>query len=450
MADGKKTTHFSSSRKIDSTYRKPGRDLVNKTVGINPDQVYKKLEPVVLHDADQGRRMAIDEYTKAEKNKSLELLHTINKGIECMDRHIATLIRESDRKKNQKKMLEFQMSSLGISIEKIQLASKQSELPYMLTESVEKEMIMQERKRKREEEEEEENRKRQRHEMIKVKEGVIISGDTQTEAGGDEGDKEEEDILPSKKLVVQQSQIIKNQEELLQRQEAQLIALNVRIQQLEEEKAQQAEQMRQQAMQQTVQPLTHPQPQTMLPSVPSLSSIPILDDDDLAQLGVTQQPVAGSSTRGEFAIENIVKSEHLKFLPKFAASGEQSVQSSQNVEVVNLPPEGSSSIVYIPKKVNEQSTLVLVPPTQKRINTKRSNPGIPVAMTNRDPTRHYCENCACHYKEKSDLNKHIKYNCMNTNYDYICDACQKQFHMDYGVREHYYQEHKKEHLYFCT
>ena len=120
---------------------------------------------------------------------------------------------------------------------------------------------------------------------------------------------------------MQQSQIIKNQEELLQRQEAQLIALNVRIQQLEVEKAQQAEQMLQKAMQQTVQPLTHPQPQTTLPSVPSLSSIPILDDDDLAQLGMTQQPIAGSSTQGEFAIENIVKLKHLKFLPKFAASG---------------------------------------------------------------------------------------------------------------------------------
>ena len=64
--------------------------------------------------------------------------------------------------------------------------------------------------------------------MIKVKDGEIILGDTQAEAGGDEGDKEE-DILPSKKLVRQQSQIIKNQEEILQRQEAQLIALNVRI-----------------------------------------------------------------------------------------------------------------------------------------------------------------------------------------------------------------------------
>ena len=123
-------------------------------------------------------------------------------------------------------------------------------------------------------------------------------------------------------------------------------------------------------MQQTVQPLTHPQLQTMLPSVPSLSSIPISDDDDLAQLGVTQQPVAGSSTRGEFAIENIVKSEHLKFLPKFAASGEQSVQSSQNVEVVNLPPEGFGSIVYIPKKSMNSQHLCWYDPPKKESTPK--------------------------------------------------------------------------------
>ena len=40
--------------------------------------------------------------------------------------------------------------------------------------------------------------------------------------------------------------------------------------------------------------------------------------------------------------------------------------------------------------------------------------------------------------------------CMKTDFDYICDACQKGFHTDYRVREHNYQEHKKEHLYFCT
>ena len=40
--------------------------------------------------------------------------------------------------------------------------------------------------------------------------------------------------------------------------------------------------------------------------------------------------------------------------------------------------------------------------------------------------------------------------CMKTDFDYIYDACQKGFHTDYAVWKHYYQEHKKEHLYFCT
>ena len=38
---------------------------------------------------------------------------------------------------------------------------------------------------------------------------------------------------------------------------------------------------------------------------------------------------------------------------------------------------------------------------------------------------------------------------MKTSFDYVCEECQKEFHTDYSVREHYYQEHKKEHLYFC-
>ena len=142
------------------------------------------------------------------------------------------------------------------------------------------------------------------------------------------------------------------------------------------------EQMWQQAMQQVIQPQTHPQPHAILPSVPSLSSIPILDDDDLTQLDITQQPIAGSSTqgsgRGEYVVENIMKAEHMKFLPKFAMSSKQSKQSAWSVDVVNLLPEGAGSIIYIPKKVNEQSTLVLVPPIQKRVNTKRSIPGVPV------------------------------------------------------------------------
>ena len=114
-------------------------------------------------------------------------------------------------------------------------------------------------------------------------------------------------------------------------------------------------------------------------------------------------------------------------------------------EQLQVIPESASNVIYIPKK----SALVLVPPTQKRVLSKCSNPGTPIPKDVRDLTWHYCENCSCHYAEKSDLNKHMKFMCMKTQHDYICDGCQKGFHTEYGVREHFYQEHKKEYLYFC-
>ena len=114
-----------------------------------------------------------------------------------------------------------------------------------------------------------------------------------------------------------------------------------------------------------------------------------------------------------------------------------------------MPPEGLGNIVYIPKQVGEKKALVLVPPKTRRVLNKCSNPGVPIPADVCDPMRHYCENCSCHYKEKSDLNKHVKYNSIKTDYDCICEGCQKGFHTDYGVREHYYQEHLKQFLYFC-
>ena len=52
----------------------------------------------------------------------------------------------------------------------------------------------------------------------------------------------------------------------------------------------------------------------------------------------------------------------------------------ESMEVIKLPEE--HNIVYIPKKVQDKKALVLVPPTQKRVLTKRSNPGTPVAEDN--------------------------------------------------------------------
>ena len=99
--------------------------------------------------------------------------------------------------------------------------------------------------------------------------------------------------------------------------------------------------------------------------------------------------------------------------------------------------------------MEKKKSLVLVPPTQKHVLTKRSNPGTPVPEDNRDPDRYYCDNCACNCKEKSDLRKHQCFMCLKTEFDFICDECQMGFHTGYGVREHYYQVHKKEFLYFC-
>ena len=41
LAEHRKTMHFSATRFIDPDHRKPGHDLVNKAVGIDPLVVYK-------------------------------------------------------------------------------------------------------------------------------------------------------------------------------------------------------------------------------------------------------------------------------------------------------------------------------------------------------------------------------------------------------------------------
>ena len=200
---------------------------------------------------------------------------------------------------------------------------------------------------------------------------------------------------------------------------------------------------------------------SLLPSIPSLSNIPglpILDDATLQQLTNPVEPIAGTSSqsRTSFVVEKMMKPEHLKFLPKYSSIGvkkepekgeeEETVMEVLEEQQLGVIPESALNVIYIPKK----SALVLVPPTQKRVLSKCSNPGTPIPQDGCDPKCYHCENCSCNYAKKPDLTKHIKYMCIKTDFDYIYDTCQKGFHTDYGVREHYYQEHKKEHLYFCT
>ena len=161
MAHRHKTTHFSSSHLIDQTYRKPGQELVNKTFGIEPHLVFKKLQPAILDNAEQAQKMALDEYVNVKKEKNLELLCGIMKEIGQLDRHIASLIHESDMKKKQHSKIAYKLECLGISAEKIAIATHQKDLPYMITDEMHKEEVMESRKRKLEEEEKEMKRKKQ-------------------------------------------------------------------------------------------------------------------------------------------------------------------------------------------------------------------------------------------------------------------------------------------------
>ena len=224
LAEHKKTTHFSATQFIDPDHRKPGYDLVNKAVGIDPLIVYKKLKPVLLHNADTARNSAIEAYAKSQKEQSLKLLYSTTCNIERLDVEIAHMIRASDKKKDQLKKLEYQLILLGVSNEKIEIATKHKEVPYMLTEEVERDFIREERKQKQEEEEQEAKRKKRKREMIVVKDGKVISG-------GDTGEEvqEEGDTTCVKTLIQQQSDMMKSQEVMIQTQEAQMVELQLKI-----------------------------------------------------------------------------------------------------------------------------------------------------------------------------------------------------------------------------
>ena len=283
--------------------------------------------------------------------------------------------------------------------------------------------------------------------MIVVKDGKVISGDDTGAEGEGEGD-----TTHVKTLIQKQSDMMKSQEVIIQTQEAQMVELQLKIQQLEAENQKLAlEKQLFQEQSQTYEQVL-PTPQDDVQQFPSLSNLalPLLD---LMSLGLDTRTATGTSTipstsTSAFSLEKCIKPEYQKFLPKFAGvEGKSEEPASQNLEVINLPQE--QTIVYIPKKVEKKKALVLVPPTQKCVLTKRSNPGTRVPEDNRDPDRYYCDNCACNYKEKSDLRKHQRFMCLKMEFDFICDECQMGFHTDYGVREHYYQVHKKEFLYFC-
>ena len=349
------TTHFSSSRVCDPDFRKPGRELVITTTGYSGDK-YKKLNPVVLNNKEQARKIAIDQYVNFEQEKSLQLLYGIMRSIGKLDKHIAHLIHESETKKEQRSHLVYQLEVLGIEHEKIELVLMQKELPYVLTEEAERDESRAARKRKRMEEEEEMERQKRRKSMVIVKDGKVIydpaveEGEKTGEKAGDEDEEQKWD-----KLIQQQKDIIRSQESILFHQDTEICVLNTKIKELEN-KLQQADTQ------------TEELPQGLLPMIPSFSNIPCLPEleADVIQQFMQAGDLTASTSEGRvnpFSITSVVKPEHLRFLPKFAnipvkkepQEPEKKTQgesvTADEVKIVNLPPDGSSNIVYIPKQV---------------------------------------------------------------------------------------------------
>ena len=80
------------------------------------------------------------------------------------------------------------------------------------------------------------------------------------------------------------------------------------------------------------------------------------------------------------------------------------------------------SISYFPK-VDPKSHHVLLVPTKDMsgVSAKRSSTKGPKHKDLQEDDRYYCENCKCNYSRKQLLTNHIKYNCLKTQKDFVCE-----------------------------
>ena len=282
-------------------------------------------------------------------------------------------------------------------------------------------------------------------------------------------DKDEPTYEHLLKLTQQQKQCIEQQALVCQTQDSRIIQLQAHIQQLEEERQLQQDQ-------QVVTTATQQQIMSQaLPTMPSVGdlSLSTIDADVITSIlgsDETEQQIASTSSgrrKGKF-IQRLLRPEHMRFLPSAPVKKEpleveqeeiialedvpKILEEKSIVEVVRMPEttEAAPNIIMVPKKVEKKKAVMLVPTATESRSSKRTNPGAPIPKEHQDPKFEYCKNCACRYKDKYELNKHIKYRCRKTEFDYFCDKCGKGFHREVGVREHYYHEHLQKELYRCV
>ena len=98
----------------------------------------KVLTPTLLTNREDARKRAINDYKHQEAMRSLKLLQSVAISIDKLNDKIADMIEESEKVIEMKKMLEYKLTCLGVSTEKIAEVEELQESGFIRTEDREK------------------------------------------------------------------------------------------------------------------------------------------------------------------------------------------------------------------------------------------------------------------------------------------------------------------------
>ena len=132
----KAALHFSATSAKDKSFKIPGSAL--KDTHREAESLAKVLAPTLLTNREDTRKREINDYKHQEAMRSLKLLRSVAVCIDKLNEKIADMIEELEEVIEMKKMLEYNLTCLGVSAEKIAEAGELQERGFIRTEDREK------------------------------------------------------------------------------------------------------------------------------------------------------------------------------------------------------------------------------------------------------------------------------------------------------------------------
>ena len=175
LAGRRACTHFSATRQKDEHTPLVGSDLLSSRNPTIAQDVPPALDPVILHVTAIAKRKALEDYMDTEKDRSLQLLRGVGHQIVKLEERIVSLIGQAENMRAQKGRLEYRLEKLGVSVEKLEEATKLKDPEYCRTSERVKVDEENERKQKREEDKKEKEEKKRKVISVREREDVVIS-----------------------------------------------------------------------------------------------------------------------------------------------------------------------------------------------------------------------------------------------------------------------------------